>query len=85
MNDDQNPEPVTTATRLPRAEFIGHALDDDALRALDRIRAAFSDLLDAVDRDVPASRERSIVVTSLQEACMWAVRGVAVNGAAQKA
>ncbi len=73
-----------SATRCPRPEFVGHSLGDEQLRAIDRIRAAFSDCLDAIERDIPAGRERALVVTGLQEACMWAVRGVSVAGEKSK-
>lgn len=71
------------ADMLP--EFRTHNLNDAGAEKTEEIRKAFSELLANVERIVPApSRERSLVATKLQEACMFAVRAVSVLPENQK-
>lgn len=49
----------------------------DGSAACDLVRAAFSSLLVEISAVLPQGRPRSIALTHLQDACMWAVRGVA--------
>lgn len=63
-----------------RKEFEIRILDTDRLRAAQNLSGGFSALLDMVEAAVPAGRERSIVVTKLQEAFGWALRGVTGGG-----
>lgn len=44
----------------------------------EEIAQAFSDLLTKLDALCPTCRERSLAVTTLQEAAFWAKRAVAV-------
>jgi hypothetical protein len=74
-----NTEAQSTAPDHIRNEFTGNTLDEVALERIRYLRTAFSVLLNAVEFVVPAGRPRSLVVTKLQEACMWAVRGIAEN------
>lgn len=60
-----------------REEFNAHALNERAERSILYVRRAFSVLLGVIDFCVPSSRPRSLVVTKLQEACMFAIRGIA--------
>lgn len=62
-----------------RPEFKYHQLNDAGAAACDKIREGFTSLLDLVEATIPASRERSLAVTKLQEACNWAVRGAAMQ------
>lgn len=59
-------------------EFRSHELNDLGRSKLKAIREAMSAALQVVEACIPTpSRERSIVVTKLQEANMFAARGVA--------
>lgn len=62
-----------------RPEFKYHQLNDAGLEVCSKIREGFTSLLNLVEATVPAGRERSLVVTKLQEACNWAVRGAAAQ------
>lgn len=62
-----------------RPEFKYHQLNDVGVDACDKIREGFTSLLDLVEATVPPGRERSLVVTKLQEACNWAVRAAAMQ------
>lgn len=67
-----------------RPEFQYHELNEAGIAACNSIRGAFTTLLDTVEATVPIGRERSLVVTKLQEACTWAVRAAAVQPSSQK-
>lgn len=59
-------------------EFQVHRLNETGLAKATDLGEAFSALLERIETLVPASRERSLVVTKLQEASYWAKRGLAV-------
>ena len=60
-----------------RTEFQAIAMNDAAVDKCRVIREAFSTALDSVTAQLGPSRELSIVTTKMQEACMWAIRGLA--------
>ncbi len=62
-----------------RQEFMVHMLNDQGVAAARALGEAFSQLLEAVEAVVPAGRERSLVVTKLQEASFFAKRAVALE------
>ena len=43
---------------------------------IDIIQEAFGVILGNVTNHVPVGREQAIVITKLEEACMWAVKGI---------
>lgn len=63
--------------RMIKPEFQAVAMNDAAVKKCRDIREAFSTALDAVTEQLGPSRELSIVTTKMQEACMWAIRGLA--------
>ena len=66
-------------------EFKVHLLNDEGIAKATALSKAFDDLLTAVNTHAPMpSRERSLVVTKLQEACFWAKRAIAVDPANEK-
>jgi hypothetical protein len=67
------------ARQEARSEFSVHLLNDTGIGKAAEIADAFSDLLDKLETIIPAGRERSLVVTKLQEAAFWAKRGMSVN------
>lgn len=60
-----------------RPEFKFQVLNQLGIAACNKIREDCSTLLTEVEKLVPASRERSLFVTKLQEACRWAVTAAA--------
>lgn len=62
-----------------RPEFEYHELNQAGIAACGALRGAFTELLTAVEATIPPGRERSLVVTKLQEACSWAVRAAAIQ------
>jgi hypothetical protein len=67
-----------------RSEFASHDISDVGQARIAAIRDAFSALLTHVEDNVPPGHEHDLVVTKLQEACMFAVRGVAVDPSVQR-
>lgn len=57
-------------------EFQAVAMNDTAVAKCRMIREAFSTALDSVTAQLGPGRELSIVTTKMQEACMWAIRGL---------
>lgn len=43
---------------------------------IDKIRIAFSNMYDTVDNLCKNSREKSLVITKLEEAQFWAIKGI---------
>ncbi len=67
-----------------KGEFQGHELNEHGKAKVDDIREAFSECLSRVQACVGDCRERSIVVTKMQEACMFAIRAVSVQAEYQR-
>lgn len=51
----------------------------DGLAKVQQLRDNFSFLHDLVVQIAPASRERSIALTELENAVMWAIKSVVIN------
>lgn len=45
--------------------------EENAYNAVDEIHDVIEDILSRIEDDIPSSRERSLVITKLQEADMW--------------
>lgn len=60
-------------------EFTVHRLNENGLLACEELAKEFSNLLAVVEGHIPAGRERSLVVTKLQEACFFAKRALALD------
>ena len=59
-----------------KPEFQAVAMNDGAVEKCRTIREAFSTALESVTAQLGPGRELSIVTTKMQEACMWAIRGL---------
>lgn len=63
-----------------KPEFQVHKLNSRGLDKATQLAEAFSELLVKVEAVIPSSsRERSLVITKLQEACFFAKRAIAVE------
>lgn len=67
-----------------RDEFKVHQLNAQGLRKAANLGEVFSQALEAIELLVPQGRERSIVVTKLQEASFFAKRAIALDPANQE-
>lgn len=54
-------------------------LDDDKRQVLEGVREEFQALLSEVDDLLPESREKSLVVTNIEQAFLWARQCVEQN------
>lgn len=43
---------------------------------IDLIRSSFSNMYDVIDHNCKSSRETSLALTKLEEAQMWAIKGI---------
>ena len=59
--------------------FTYHPPKDDQPARYEALRAAAKVLAMTIDDYVPESREKSLALTKLQEASMWANAGIACN------
>lgn len=62
-----------------RKTYAYHKPSPEATAAIASIREAFSKLHDEVENRCPASRERSLAMTELETAAMWAIKSVVSN------
>ena len=56
--------------------FENNVVTNDQSDRIDKVRAYFGMTLTALDEYVPDGKEKGIMVTKLEEACMWAVKGI---------
>lgn len=59
--------------------FAYHKPSPEGLNAITDLREAFSDMHKLIELRAPASRERSIALTELETAAMWAIKAVVSN------
>jgi len=59
--------------------FAYHKPKDAGMRRVNELRAEFSALLEVVNLNCPNSREKSIALTNLEQAAMWAIKSVVSN------
>lgn len=59
--------------------FASHRPSSEGVEKLKRVRLAFSQLIDVLEAECPMSRERSVAVTHLESASMWAVKAITHN------
>lgn len=57
--------------------MTNHTPNDDVIGVIEALRHQFKKVGTVVLTDCPGSRERSIAMTKLEEALMWAVASVA--------
>jgi hypothetical protein len=62
-----------------KTTFAYHRPSPDGIKKIAIFRREFSDLADLVEATVPACRERSIVITKLEEAAMWLNKAVIIT------
>lgn len=65
-----------TEAQIERA-FKTYDLDDHQTDDVNEIRTECKALAISMSRHAPESRELSLALTALEEACMWAVKAIA--------
>ena len=59
--------------------YAYHKPSDESLGKITALRQAFSELHDKIESLAPQSRERSVAITELETAAMWAIKAVVCN------
>ena len=59
--------------------YAYHKPSDSMVKTITKIRELFSLMDDQINECCPASRERSVALTKLEESCMWAVKSLVLN------
>lgn len=50
--------------------------DEEQKRKIENTRNAFTDVTAFILKNMKDSREKSLTLTKLEEACMWAIKGI---------
>jgi len=77
MNTSTHNEPVPTKQIAP--EFSSWQMEEVQVSHANRIRGKFDELLESINEVTPPKNGRylALVKTKLEEACMFAVKGIA--------
>lgn len=59
--------------------FAYHKPGADGLEKITRLREAFSVVAQWIEELAPQSREKSVALTNLEQAAMWAIKAVVCN------
>lgn len=59
--------------------FAYHKPSEDGLVRITALRAAFSEVKKIIEECCPESRQRSVAITELETAAMWAIKAVVFN------
>ena len=59
--------------------FAYHKPSDNGLERITALREAFSVVKRSIERQCPESRHRSVALTGLETAAMWAIKAVVFN------
>ncbi len=59
--------------------FAYHKPSDDGMGRITALREAFSVVKKAIEEQCPESRHRSVAITELETAAMWAIKAVVFN------
>ncbi len=65
-------------------DHLNHKPDVDGIQTLEILREKIIELDALIESIVPASREKSLAFTKLEECRMWAVKGVVMQYPAQE-
>lgn len=57
-----------------RAKFL--ETNDEQKERIDKVRLAFSNIYEIIEKTCKPSRETSLVFTKLEEAQFWAIKGI---------
>ncbi|MEY2873489.1 MAG: hypothetical protein RLZZ373_860 [Pseudomonadota bacterium] len=59
--------------------YAYHKPSDDGMDRINRLREAFSAVDRAIKETCPDSRQKSVAITELETAAMWAIKAVVFN------
>lgn len=64
--------------------YAYHKPSTEGLAKINALRAAFSDVERAIRAHCPDSRQKSVAITELETAAMWAIKAVVFNDPASE-
>ena len=59
--------------------FASHVPSDGGMDKITALREAFTAVARLIEETCPASRQRSVAITELETAAMWAIKAVVFN------
>lgn len=60
-----------------KAEVLMNVIyKDDKKEKISNTRSAFTDVTEFILENLKDSREKSLALTKIEEACMWAIKGI---------
>lgn len=62
-----------------RKTYAYHKPSASGVEKIAALRRAFSELHDKIEELAPSARERSVALTNLETAAMWAIKAVVCN------
>jgi hypothetical protein len=68
-----------TPTAFIDKPFAYHKPSEDGLDKITKLRQIFSVVKTAIEHNCPESRQRSVALTELETAAMWAIKAVVFN------
>ena len=75
-----DPEPSSTESyAYIDKPFAYHKPSEDGFERITKLRVAFSDVKARIEQLCPESRQRSVALTELETAAMWAIKAVVFN------
>ena len=69
---------------MPRTDHLNHKPDEQGIKNLETLRQKFIELDELIDSLAPASREKSLAYTNLEQSRMWAVKAIVMQYPAQE-
>ena len=74
-----NEPPTQNAYAHIDKPFAYHKPSEDGFERITKLRVAFSDVKARIEQVCPESRQRSVALTELETAAMWAIKAVVFN------
>ena len=56
--------------------FQSYEVNEEKKEKIAEVRESFYLFLASIKEDIPEGREKSLTITKLEEACMWAIKGI---------
>lgn len=69
---------------MPKADHLNHTPRPEDIPAIEQIRSKLIETEELFDELCPTGRDLSVAKTKLEEARMWAVKSIALQGTPQE-